>query len=233
MYLQGKGVPQDYAKTPSWFQKAADQGYLYAQAELGFIYENGWGVSQDYVQAHMWFNLAAAREDMAVICKLAAKQRDKVAAIMTPDQIAEAQRMAREWMQSHPSTRYDRLMTEQEFQDLFHELCRTQGLNDNKARLAATWTLAARGFVADAVGCLPHVVFVGPPKAARDRAVSLVAAIKGLRVELTRAPERRGIILIEDYDELSKENATIVRDLLLGPDKPMRCPRWRECPGPT
>jgi len=105
MYLRGKGVPLDYAKTPSWFQKAADQGYMYAQAELGFIYENGWGVSQDYVQAHMWFNLAAAREDMAVMCTLAAKERDKVAAIMTPDQIAEAQRLAREWMQSHPSRR--------------------------------------------------------------------------------------------------------------------------------
>jgi hypothetical protein len=55
-------------------------------------------------------------------------------------------------------------MTEQEFQELFYKLCATQGLNDGKARLAATWTLAARGFVADAVDCLPHLVFVGPRK---------------------------------------------------------------------
>jgi len=36
---------------------------------------------------------------------MAVKNRDDVAAKMTPAQIAEAQRMAREWMQSHPSKR--------------------------------------------------------------------------------------------------------------------------------
>jgi hypothetical protein len=78
-------------------------------------------------------------------------------------------------------------MTEQEFQGLFYKLRGILGLNDNKARLAATWTLAARGFVANAVGCLPHLVFVAPPKAARDRAVSLVAeSINDLLVDLTR-----------------------------------------------
>ena len=57
---------------------------------------------QDYVQAHMWLNLAAAHDDEV---KLATVARDDVAAKMTPAQIAEAQRMAREWVQSHPSTR--------------------------------------------------------------------------------------------------------------------------------
>ncbi len=55
----------------------------------------------------------------------------------------------------------------------------------------------------------------------------MAASIKGPLVELTRAPERRGIILIEDYDELSKrdkEGAGIVRDLLLRPEAPMRRP---------
>ncbi len=122
-------------------------------------------------------------------------------------------------------------MTEQEFHELFHNLCVTQGLNDGKARLAATWTLAARGFVADAVGCLPHLVFVGSTKTTgRDRAVSLVAeSIKDLLVDLTRAPKRRGVIRIEDYEELSKEDAAIVRDLLLRPDEPMRRPVLMGC----
>jgi hypothetical protein len=52
------------------------------------------GVPQDYVQAHMWLNLAAAHDDEV---KLATVARDELAAKMTPDQIAEAQRMAREW----------------------------------------------------------------------------------------------------------------------------------------
>jgi protein involved in temperature-dependent protein secretion len=54
--------------------------------------EEGWGVPQDYVVAHMWFDLLAAQGDFK-----AANERDKVAANMTPDQIAEAQRLARDW----------------------------------------------------------------------------------------------------------------------------------------
>jgi hypothetical protein len=126
-------------------------------------------------------------------------------------------------------------MTEHEFQELFHKLSLTLGLNDNKARLAATWVLAARGFVADAVDCLPHLVFIGSTntKAGRDRAVLLVAnSIKDLLVELTSARKRRGVIRIEDYEELSEEDSAIVRDLLLRPDEPMRRPMVMGCGWP-
>jgi len=53
-------------------------------------------VPQDYVQAHMWLNLAASRvsgDDQ----KKYADQRDDIAKKMTAEQIAEAQRQAREW----------------------------------------------------------------------------------------------------------------------------------------
>jgi len=126
-------------------------------------------------------------------------------------------------------------MTKHEFQELFHKLSFTLGLNDNKARLATTWVLAARGFVADAVDCLPHLVFVGSTntKAGRDRAVLLVAdSIKDLLVELTSARKRRGVIRIEDYEELSEEDSAIVRDLLLRPDEPMRRPVVMGCGWP-
>ncbi len=53
----------------------------------------------------MWFNLSASRATEAEGRDSAAKNRDELAAKMTPARIAEAQRMAREWMQSHPSTR--------------------------------------------------------------------------------------------------------------------------------
>ncbi len=56
------------------------------------MYAKGQGVPQDYVLAHMWFNLAGAQGD-----KKARKDRDLAASHMTPDQIAEAQRLAREW----------------------------------------------------------------------------------------------------------------------------------------
>src|SRR5208283_4136388 len=119
-------------------------------------------------------------------------------------------------------------MTEQDFRELFDALCATEGFNNNKARVVATWTLAARGFVGHAVDCLPHLVFVGTMKAPRDRAISLVsAAIKGHCVELTI--ERRGIVRIDDYDELSKEDADTVRNLLLRPKAPMRRPVLMGC----
>jgi TPR repeat protein len=92
MYDGGRGVTQDYAEAAKWYRKAADQGDLWAQFNLGLMYQQGDGVPQDYVLAHMWFNLAAARNsDMARL------NRDKLADKMTPAQIAEAQRLAREW----------------------------------------------------------------------------------------------------------------------------------------
>ncbi len=60
------------------------------------MYERGRGVPQDFIQAHMWFNLAASRSSGETRDK-SAEIRDFLAARMTPDQIAEAQRLAREW----------------------------------------------------------------------------------------------------------------------------------------
>jgi len=98
MYDTGSGVPQDYAEALVWYRKAADQGYAIAQFNLGQRYEHGRGVPSDYVHAHMWLSLAALRAgDATVAQQSAVKDRDEVAAKMTPEQIAEAQRLAREW----------------------------------------------------------------------------------------------------------------------------------------
>jgi len=66
-------------------------------------YVRGEGVPQDYVQAHFWFNLAASGT-FAEKSRLAndpqtsaATAREEVASKMTLAQIAEAQRMVREW----------------------------------------------------------------------------------------------------------------------------------------
>ncbi len=63
------------------------------------MFVDGWGVPKDYVQAHMWFNLAAARIPASQTEKRdkAVENRDLVAAKMTPAQIAEGQKLAREW----------------------------------------------------------------------------------------------------------------------------------------
>ncbi len=92
MYERGNGVAQDYGAAVRWFRKAANQSNARAQYDLGVMYNTGKGVPQDYVQAHMWFNLAAAMGQ-----KFARETRDLLAKKMTPSQIAEAQRLAREW----------------------------------------------------------------------------------------------------------------------------------------
>jgi hypothetical protein len=57
----------------------------------------GRGVPQDFVAAHMWLNLAASLEKNGDMQKAFAQQRDDLAKMMTSAQIAEAQRLAREW----------------------------------------------------------------------------------------------------------------------------------------
>jgi len=99
MYFDGRGVQQDYAVAVKWYRKAASQGYDKAQFNLGLMYVNGQGVPQDYVRAQMWLNLAAATfpaSDAANRDK-AARDRDMLAAKMTPDQIAQAQALAAAW----------------------------------------------------------------------------------------------------------------------------------------
>ena len=92
LYAAGLGVPQDDAEAVNWYRKAADQGNALAQIALGFNYFIGLGVEQDYIQAYMWGDLAVAQgsEEAIILRKLAASK-------VTPDEIAEAQKLAREW----------------------------------------------------------------------------------------------------------------------------------------
>ena len=101
MYANGLGVPEDDAEAVRWYRLAAEQGLGQAQINLAIMYENGKGVPQDYVQAHIWYNLAASR--MAGGHRQhAVDGRDRAAGQMNPTQIAEAQRLAREWEAAHP-----------------------------------------------------------------------------------------------------------------------------------
>jgi TPR repeat protein len=96
MYHAGHGVSQDFIEAAKWYRCAADQGFTDAQDVLARMYFNGWGVPKDYVQAHMWANLAASSFS-GVGFNVEARLRDNIGAEMTPAQITEAQRLAREW----------------------------------------------------------------------------------------------------------------------------------------
>ena len=100
-YANGDGVPQDDAEAERWYRLAADQGHADAQYSLGTLYAGGEGVPEDHVLAYMWFNLAAAQgnED-------AESGKAGIEEQMTREQIAEGQRMSREWLEAHPPGNY-------------------------------------------------------------------------------------------------------------------------------
>jgi len=59
LYLNGRGVAQDFAQAMTWYRKAADQGNAVAQYNVGSLYERGQGVPPDVPQALVWYRKAA------------------------------------------------------------------------------------------------------------------------------------------------------------------------------
>jgi len=88
----GRSVPQDFKKALYWYRLSAKQGNDLAQRRLGFMYERGDGVAKDYVQAYMWYLLGATGG-----ADRGAARKNALAKQMTPEQIAEAQKLAQEW----------------------------------------------------------------------------------------------------------------------------------------
>jgi TPR repeat protein len=63
MYDNGRGVVQSDAEAVKWYRKAADQGNVSAQLNLGFMYGNGRGVAQSDAEAVKWHRKAAQQGD--------------------------------------------------------------------------------------------------------------------------------------------------------------------------
>ena len=91
-YRDGVGVTKNAADAVKWFQKAADQNFAEAQFNLGVCYDDGEGVTKDAVQALKWYSLAADQKN-----ENAAKYSAELQKVMTPDQIAEAQKLKKEF----------------------------------------------------------------------------------------------------------------------------------------
>ena len=82
----------DYKTALRLIRPLAEQGNANAQYNLGVFYDNGLGVPQDRIRAYMWLSLAAMQGR-----ERAAAFRDLIARLMTPRQIAEAQKLTSEW----------------------------------------------------------------------------------------------------------------------------------------
>jgi TPR repeat protein len=75
-----------------WYRKAAQQNLAKAQNNLGVCYARNEGVAKDWVEAYKWL-LLAARQGHEDAKKNIAMLESK----LTPDQIAEGQKRARDF----------------------------------------------------------------------------------------------------------------------------------------
>ena len=87
---KGEGVAQDSAQAAKWFRKAAEQGQVQAQYNLGVCYHKGKGVAKDHVEAYAFFSLAAERLEQSRKA-LALLKKD-----MSSIQVAKGERRANE-----------------------------------------------------------------------------------------------------------------------------------------
>ena len=86
---------ETYADAYQGFSTLATKGCAASQYFLGVMYLKGYGVLQDFVQSHVWFNIAASKG-----YRKARSYLEKLTNQMSPDQIAEAQKKARELLES-------------------------------------------------------------------------------------------------------------------------------------
>ncbi len=88
-FANSEGVTKDDAEAFKWFLRAAEQGYAFAQYNVSAAYHFGNGVPRNYIEAYKWESLAAAQG-----VETAKKYLSIDEIQMTPDQIADAQRLA-------------------------------------------------------------------------------------------------------------------------------------------
>lgn len=82
-----------YDKAYAGFSELGEAGSSVSQYYLGMMFLNGKGVLQDFCMAHMWFNIASSRGH-----EKARKQLEKLTQSMVREQVAEAQSLARHWV---------------------------------------------------------------------------------------------------------------------------------------
>lgn len=97
LYLNGSaGLPQDYEAAFKWYRKAAEQGYVAAQYNLGILYDEGLGVAQSHEAGYFWLTLAAkasGKQDYA-------ERRDKAGYTLSLAQTDALKKRAADWRPS-------------------------------------------------------------------------------------------------------------------------------------
>jgi len=95
-FLEGYGVEKNAEKAVAWFRKAAMHGYTNAQFNLATLYTTGQGATKDLVEAYFWYTRAEESNHPN-----ATKEKSSLKQHLTPDQIAEVERRAAQWLEEH------------------------------------------------------------------------------------------------------------------------------------
>jgi TPR repeat protein len=100
---------RDFEEAVTWWERAAENGQPNSQWQLGTLYERGQGVPREYSQAYKWhelatMNLSAKSAEHDQLLKIWADDRKTLSDKMSSQQIVEAERLVREWLQRHAGT---------------------------------------------------------------------------------------------------------------------------------
>ena len=92
-YMVGREAERwsDLTTAARWYRLAAEQGHDVAQFKLGEFHRAGQGANRDYVEAYSWYVLSSRQGDAD-----AAAAMEGLRGLMSPNQIAEANRRADE-----------------------------------------------------------------------------------------------------------------------------------------
>jgi TPR repeat protein len=91
-YMTGDGVQQDIKRSLELFRRSAEQGNPGAEYALGTAYLTGIHISRDYVLGYMWLDVAALHGH-----ELSPDLLTFLQGVMTKEQVAQAQKLVREW----------------------------------------------------------------------------------------------------------------------------------------
>ncbi len=96
-YRDGNGVDRDVYAAARNLLAAAELGHADAQFAIADFYRQGLGVHRNDVSAYVWYDLAARRLPTAEKRAAAAAARDRLAAVLSTEELATATRLVAAW----------------------------------------------------------------------------------------------------------------------------------------
>jgi len=89
------GATPDESRSTQWYRAAAERGHRLAQFESSVAYYKGQGVATDRAEAAKWWTIAMANGDS--VPDWMRVSVESAQAKLTPEELAEGQRRAKEW----------------------------------------------------------------------------------------------------------------------------------------